>query len=87
TSSGLTNPATTKCFIAVLSVPAGAAPGANPVSVTATSTTVANGLDGVAGNADDVRDTISTTVTVNEVRALVFDPDRAGTVTTPGTIV
>ncbi|MER3444677.1 MAG: hypothetical protein C4333_11430 [Meiothermus sp.] len=87
TSSGLTNPATTKCFIAVLSVPAGAAPGTNPVSITATSTTAPNGLDGVAGNADDVRDTISTTITVNEVRALVFNPDRASTVTTPGTIV
>jgi uncharacterized repeat protein (TIGR01451 family) len=86
-SSGLTNPATTKCFIAVLGVPAGAAPGANSLSITASSTTVPSGLDGVAGNADDVRDTISTTVTVNEVRALLFDPDRAGTVTTPGTIV
>ncbi|RIH82470.1 DUF11 domain-containing protein [Calidithermus roseus] len=74
--SGLTNPATTKCFIAVLSVPAGAAPGSNPVSITATSTTVAS-----------VQDSISTTITVNEVRALLFDPDRAGTVTTPGTIV
>lgn len=74
--SGLTNPATTKCFIAVLSVPAGAAPGANSVSITATSTTVAS-----------VQDSISTTITVNEVRALLFDPDRAGTVTTPGTIV
>ncbi|WP_018465111.1 DUF11 domain-containing protein [Calidithermus timidus] len=74
--SGLTNPATTKCFIAVLSVPAGAAPGSNPVSITTTSTTVAS-----------VQDSISTTITVNEVRALLFDPDRAGTVTTPGTIV
>lgn len=74
--SGLTNPATTKCFIAVLSVPAGAAPGSNSVSITATSTTVAS-----------VQDSISTTITVNEVRALLFDPDRAGTVTTPGTIV
>lgn len=74
--SGLTNPATTKCFIAVLSVPAGTAPGSNSVSITATSTTVAS-----------VQDSISTSITVNEVRALLFDPDRAGTVTTPGTIV
>jgi uncharacterized repeat protein (TIGR01451 family) len=75
TNTGLINPGTTKCFIAAVQVPAGAAPGANPVSFTATSTTVPT-----------VTDTISTTVTVNLVAQVTLDPDRSGTVTSPGTI-
>jgi uncharacterized repeat protein (TIGR01451 family) len=75
TNTGLVNPGETKCFIAAVQVPAGAAPGANPVSFTATSTTVPT-----------VSDTISTTVTVNLVAQVTLDPDRSGTVTSPGVI-
>ncbi|MDM7324590.1 MAG: DUF11 domain-containing protein, partial [Thermus sp.] len=56
-------------------VPQGAAPGDNPVSFTATST-----------NDPNVYDTVSTTVTVNLVAQIALDPDRQGTVTSPGTI-
>jgi len=76
TNTGLVNPGETKCFIAAVQVPAGAAPGANPVSFTATSTTLPN----------YVYDTISTTVNVNVVAQVTLDPDRSGTVTSPGTI-
>jgi len=75
TNTGLVNPGETKCFIAAVQVPAGEAPGANPVSFTATSTTVPG-----------VSDTISTTVNVNLVAQVTLDPDRSGTVTSPGTI-
>jgi len=75
TNTGLINPGETKCFIAAVQVPAGAAPGANPVSFTATSTTVPT-----------VTDTITTTVTVNTIAQVTLDPDRSGTVTSPGTI-
>ncbi|MDT7920552.1 MAG: hypothetical protein RQ868_08155, partial [Meiothermus sp.] len=75
TNTGLVNPGETKCFIAAVQVPAGAAPGANPVSFTATSTTVPT-----------VTDTITTTVTVNTIAQVTLDPDRSGTVTSPGTI-
>jgi len=75
TNTGLVNPGETKWFIAAVQVPAGEAPGANSVSFTATSTTVPT-----------VSDTISTTVTVNLVAQVTLDPDRSGTVTSPGTI-
>jgi len=75
TNTGLINPGETKCFIAAVQVPAGAAPGANPVSFTATSTTVPT-----------VTDTITTTVTVNTIAQITLDPDRSGTVTSPGVI-
>jgi uncharacterized repeat protein (TIGR01451 family) len=75
TNTGLVNPGETKCFIAAVQVPAGAAPGANPVSFTATSTTLPT-----------VTDTITTTVTVNTIAQVTLDPDRSGTVTSPGTI-
>jgi uncharacterized repeat protein (TIGR01451 family) len=75
TNTGLVNPGETKCFIAAVQVPAGAAPGANPVSFTATSTTVPT-----------VTDTITTTVTVNTIAQVTLDPDRSGTVTSPGVI-
>jgi uncharacterized repeat protein (TIGR01451 family) len=45
------------------------------VSFTATSTTVPT-----------VTDTITTTVTVNTIAQITLDPDRSGTVTSPGTI-
>jgi uncharacterized repeat protein (TIGR01451 family) len=45
------------------------------VSFTATSTTVPT-----------VTDTITTTVTVNTIAQVTLDPDRSGTVTSPGTI-
>jgi uncharacterized repeat protein (TIGR01451 family) len=75
TNTGLVNPGETKCFIAAVQVPAGAAPGSNPVSFTATSTTVPT-----------VTDTITTTVTVNTIAQVTLEPDRSGTVTSPGTI-
>ena len=75
TNTGLVNPGQTKCFIAAVQVPAGEAPGANPVSFTATSTTVPT-----------VTDTITTTVTVNTIAQITLDPDRSGTVTSPGVI-
>ncbi len=75
TNTGLINPSGTRCFIAAVQVPAGAAPGANSVSFTATSTAVPT-----------VTDTISTAVTVNLVAQVTLDPDRSGTVTSPGTI-
>jgi uncharacterized repeat protein (TIGR01451 family) len=75
TNTGVVNPGQRACFIAAVQVPAGAAPGANPVSFTATSTTVPT-----------VTDTITTTVTVNTIAQVTLDPDRSGTVTSPGTI-
>ncbi|WP_234553787.1 hypothetical protein [Thermus caliditerrae] len=75
TSTALLNPGQKQCFVAAVSVPAGAAPGANPVSFTATSTTLGS-----------VSDTVSTTVNVNTVAQVLLDPDRFGTVTSPGTI-
>lgn len=75
TNTGIVNPGNKACFVAAVSVPAGTAPGANPVSFTATSTTVGT-----------VSDTISTTVNVNLLAQVRLDPDRSGTVTSPGTI-
>ncbi len=75
TNTGLVNPGQTKCFIAAVQVPAGEAPGSNTVSFTATSTTVGA-----------VTDTITTTVTVNTIAQITLDPDRSGTVTSPGVI-
>ncbi|WP_223673076.1 hypothetical protein, partial [Proteus terrae] len=51
------------------------APGSNNVTFTATSTTNSS-----------VQDTVSTTATVNVVAQVLLDPDRNGTVTSPGTI-
>ncbi|MGQ9735239.1 MAG: hypothetical protein ACUVUP_01375 [Thermaceae bacterium] len=75
TTTGVVNPGETKCYIARVSVPANAAPGSNSVSFKATSTTL--------GTVDD---TISTQVNVNLVAQVTLDPDRSGTVTSPGTI-
>jgi len=75
TNTGIVNPGNKACFVAAVSVPAGTAPGANPVSFTATSTTVGT-----------VSDTISTAVNVNLLAQVRLDPDRSGTVTSPGTI-
>jgi uncharacterized repeat protein (TIGR01451 family) len=75
TNTGLINPNQTKCFIAAVQVPAGAAPGPNTVSFTATSTTVPT-----------VTDTITATINVNLVAQITLEPDRFGTVTSPGTI-
>ncbi|ALJ90811.1 DUF11 domain-containing protein [Thermus aquaticus] len=75
TNTGVVNPGQRACFIAAVQVPAGEAPGANPVSFTATSTTVPG-----------VSDTINTTVTVNTIAQITLDPDRSGTVTSPGVI-
>ncbi|HAR68491.1 MAG TPA: hypothetical protein DCR99_01965 [Thermus scotoductus] len=75
TNVGPVNPGQTVCFVAAVSVPQGAAPGANPVTFTATST--AN---------SGVYDQVTTTVTVNTVAQVLLDPDRNGTVTSPGTI-
>ena len=75
TNTGVVNPGQRACFIAAVQVPAGAAPGPNTVSFTATSTTVPT-----------VSDTISTTVTVNTIAQVTLEPDRSGTVTSPGVI-
>lgn len=75
TDTGLLAAGGAACFIAEVQVPAGTAPGADTATFTATSTT-----DGA------VSDALSGTVTVNTVAALAFDPDRSGTVTTPGVI-
>ncbi|SDE78257.1 conserved repeat domain-containing protein [Thermus arciformis] len=75
TNTGVINPNQKRCFVAAVSVPSGTAPGANPVSFTATSTTVGT-----------VSDTISSTVNVNLLAQVQLDPDRSGTVTSPGTL-
>lgn len=75
TNTGVINPNQKRCFMAAVSVPSGTAPGANPVSFTATSTTVGT-----------VFDTISSTVNVNLLAQVQLDPDRSGTVTSPGTL-
>jgi len=74
-NTNLLNPGQKQCLVAAVSVPAGAAPGANPVSFTATSTTLGS-----------VSDTVSTCVFVISVAQVLLDPDRSGTVTSPGTI-
>jgi uncharacterized repeat protein (TIGR01451 family) len=61
--------------IARVDVPAGALPGVNPVSFTATSTN--NGV---------ISDTIANTVTVNTLAAVDFSPDLSGNTTAGGTI-
>ncbi|AEV15222.1 hypothetical protein TCCBUS3UF1_1730 [Thermus sp. CCB_US3_UF1] len=76
TNTALLNPGAKQCVVAAVSVPAGTAPGSNPVGFTATSTT----LPGVS-------DVVSSTVTVNLVAQVTLDPDRSGTVTSPGTLV
>lgn len=76
TNTSLLNPGQKQCVVAAVTVPAGAAPGANSVSFTAKSTTLAN-----------VADTVTSQVNVNLVAQVTLDPDRSGTVTSPGTIV
>lgn len=82
TSTGLINNGQTRCFIAVVSVPASATPvnavagTSDNVQFTVTSTTL-----------NTVSDTLQGAVTVNAVRAFSFTPNRSGTVTSPGTIV
>jgi uncharacterized repeat protein (TIGR01451 family) len=61
--------------IARVAVPAGALPGVNPVSFTATST-----------NNPLTSDTIANTVTVNSLAAVDFAPDLAGNSSPGGTI-
>ncbi|MEJ2719672.1 MAG: hypothetical protein P8181_00845 [bacterium] len=61
--------------VARVSVPAGAAPGANPVSFTATSV-----------NNNAISDTIANTVTVNSFAAVEFIPDQNGSSTPGGTV-
>jgi uncharacterized repeat protein (TIGR01451 family) len=75
TNTGLVNPGETKCFIAAVQVPANAAPGSYTVDFTATSTTVPT-----------VTDTITATINVNLVAQITLEPDRSGTVTSPGVI-
>lgn len=86
TSTGLVNTgiAGRKCFIAAVQVPATAAPGSNALVFRADSTTDAGLAAGVQPASSD---SISTSVSVNLVSGFVFDPDRSGTVTSPGTIV
>lgn len=62
-------------LIARVAVPAGTAPGVNPVDFTATST-----------NNPSVSDTIGDTVTVNPVASVIFIPDQTGSTTPGGTI-
>lgn len=62
-------------LIARVAVPAGALPGVNPVSFTATST-----------NNPLTSDTIANTVTVNSLAAVDFAPDLNGSTTPGGTI-
>ncbi len=62
-------------LIARVAVPAGAVPGVNPTSFTATSTV--NGTQ---------TDTIANTVTINQVASVDFAPDNAGNATAGGTI-
>ncbi|APD10558.1 MULTISPECIES: DUF11 domain-containing protein [Thermus] len=75
-NTNLLNPGQKQCVVAAVTVPAQTAPGNNPVSFTATSTTVSG-----------VSDTVSSQVAVNLVAQVTLDPDRSGTVTSPGTIV
>lgn len=62
-------------LIARVAVPAGAAPGVNNTSFTATSSV--NGTQS---------DTIVNTVTVNTLASVLFDPDNAGNATAGGTV-
>jgi trimeric autotransporter adhesin len=62
-------------LIARVAVPAGALPGVNPTSFTATSTV--NGAQ---------TDTIANTVTINTVASVDFAPDNAGIATAGGTV-
>ncbi len=79
--TGLLNNGSTSCYIAVVQVPAGAAPvDATPVTgdnvqFTVTSTTLGS-----------VSDTIRGAVDVNLVAQISLEPPRTGTITTPGTL-
>jgi uncharacterized repeat protein (TIGR01451 family) len=80
TSTGLmgTGVANKKCYIAQVQVPAGATPVTSTTNVTFTSTSTTLGT---------IADTVTTGVSVNLLQGFSFTPNRAGTVTTPGTIV
>ncbi|MBF6594285.1 MAG: DUF11 domain-containing protein [Thermaceae bacterium] len=67
-----------KCFIAQVQVPAGTAPIISTTNVTFTSTSTTLGT---------VTDFVTTGVSVNLLQGFAFTPNRAGTVTAPGTIV
>jgi len=81
TNTGLINAGAAACFIAAVQAPAGAAPvdvtagTSDNVQFTVTSTTLPSVSDTIAGAVD-----------VNLVAQVSLDPDRAGTVTSPGTI-
>lgn len=70
------NPGQKQCVVAAVTVPQGASPGANNLTFRATSTTLGS-----------VYDEVSTTVNVNVVAQVTLEPDRSGTVTSPGTLV
>jgi len=86
TNTGLVNTglANKKCFIAVVQVPVNATPGTNPIVFNVDSTTDGSTAAGVQPVSSD---SISTSVTVNLVSNFSLNPDRSGTVTSPGTIV
>ncbi|MDW8482200.1 MAG: hypothetical protein RML14_10110 [Meiothermus sp.] len=86
TNTGVINPggANRRCYIAVVQIPGGTAPGANPISLRVDSATDTD--PGTPGIQPASSDTVSTTVNVNLVVGLALDPDRSGTVTSPGTI-
>lgn len=79
--TGLLNNGSTRCYIAAVQVPAGAAPvDATPVTgdnvqFIVTSTTLGS-----------VSDTIRGAVDVNLVAQISLEPPRSGTITTPGTL-
>ncbi|RIH88745.1 hypothetical protein Mlute_00533 [Meiothermus luteus] len=86
TNTGLVNPgvANKRCYIAVVQIPTGTAPGNNPISFRVDSATDADAnTPGIQPVSSDV---VSTAINVNLVTGFAFDPDRSGTVTSPGTI-
>lgn len=62
-------------LVAVVSVPSGTASGSNSLTFTATSSTLGS-----------ISNSVTTSVSVNQVRSFAFSPNRSGTVTSPGTI-
>lgn len=79
--TGLINNGSSKCFIAVVQVPAGAA----PVDVTAGSTDNVQ-FSVTSTTLGTVSDTILGAVDVNLVAQISLEPPRNGTITTPGTL-
>ena len=76
-STAVLNPNQIVQLVAVVTVPANAAP-VTAAAVTFTSTSTSNGT---------ISDSINNTLTINAINSILFTPDRSSSITSPGTVV